>query len=77
MEIESKRALCYFCLRCNRIHYELEPLYITHSFYRDKKGIQMRTIEKRVKKKQSILLGYNFPRVSNKLKLGVKKKWNG
>ena len=77
MEIESKRALCYFCLRCNRIHYELEPLYITHSFYRDKKGIQMRTIEKRVKKKQSILLDYNFPRVSNKLKLGVKKKWNG
>jgi len=77
MEIESKRALCYFCLRCNRIHYELEPLYITHSYYRDKKGIQMRTIEKRVKKKQSILLDYNFPRVSNKLKLGVKKKWNG
>jgi len=77
MEIESKRALCYFCLRCNRIHYELEPLYITHSYYRDKKGIQMRTIEKRVKKKQSILLDYNFPKVSNKLKLGVKKKWNG
>ena len=77
MEIESKRALGYFCLRCNRIHYELEPLYITHSFYRDKKGIQMRTIEKRVKKKQSILLNYNFPKVSNKLKLGVKKKWNG
>ena len=74
MEIESKRALCYFCLRCNRIHYELEPLYITHSLYRDKKGIQMRTIEKRVKKKQSTLLDYNFPRVSNKLKLGVKKK---
>ena len=77
MEIESKRALGYFCLRCNRIHYELEPLYITHSYYRDKKGIQMRTIEKRVKKKQSTLLDYNFPRVSNKLKLGVKKKWNG
>ena len=77
MEIESKRALCYFCLRCNRIHYELEPLYITHSFYRDKKGIQMRTIEKRVKKKQSTLLNHNFLRVSNKLKLGVKKKWNG
>jgi len=77
MEIESKRALCYFCLRCNRIHYELEPLYITHSYYRDKKGIQMRTIEKRVKKKQSILLDYNFPKVSNKLKLGVKKKWTG
>jgi len=77
MEIESKKVLGYFCLRCNRIHYELEPLYITHSFYRDKKGIQMRTIEKRVKKKQSTLLDYNFPRVSNKLKLGVKKKWNG
>ena len=77
MEIESKRALCYFCLRCNRIHYELEPLYITHSYYRDKKGIQMRTIEKRVKKKQSTLLNHNFLRVSNKLKLGVKKKWNG
>ena len=77
MEIESKRALGYFCLRCNRIHYELEPLYITHSYYRDKKGIQMRTIEKRVKKKQSTLLDYNFSRVSNKLKLGVKKKWTG
>ena len=77
MEIESKKVLGYFCLRCNRIHYELEPLYITHSYYRDKKGIQMRTIEKRVKKKQSILLDYNFPKVSNKLKLGVKKKWNG
>ena len=74
MEIESKRALGYFCLRCNRIHYELEPLYINHSLYRDKKGIQMRTIEKRVKKKQSTLLDYNFPRVNNKLKLGVKKK---
>jgi len=34
----------------------------------------MRTIEKRVKKKQSTLLDYNFPRVSNKLKLGDKKK---
>ena len=77
MEIESKKVLGYFCLRCNRIHYELEPLYITHSYYRDKKGIQMRTIEKRVKKKRSILLEYNFPRVINKLKLGVKKKWNG
>ena len=74
MEIESKKVLGYFCLRCNRIHYELESLYITHSFYRDKKGIQMRTIEKRVKKKQSTLLNYNFPRVSNKFKLGVKKK---
>jgi len=75
MEIESKRALCYFCLRCNRIHYELEPLYITHSFYRDKKGIQMRTIEKRVKKKQTSLLDYNFfSSILNNFKLGVKKK---
>jgi len=71
---EADMTRSYFCLRCNRIHYELEPLYITHSFYRDKKGIQMRTIEKRVKKKQSTLLDYNFSRVSNKLKLGDKKK---
>ena len=75
MEIESKRVLGYFCLRCNRIHYELEPLYITHSFYRDKKGIQMRTIEKRVKKKQISLLDYNFfSNMPNNLKLGGKKK---
>ena len=75
MEIESKRALGYFCLRCNRIHYELEPLYITHSFYRDKKGIQMRTIEKKVKKKQISLLDYNFfSNMPNNLKLGGKKK---
>ena len=75
MEIESKKVLSYFCLGCNRIHYELESLYITHSFYRDKKGIQMRTIEKRVKKKQISLLDYNFfSNMPNNLKLGGKKK---
>ena len=75
MEIESKKVLSYFCLGCNRIHYESEPLYIIHSSYRDKKGIQIRTIEKRVKKKQTNLLDYNFPSsIPNNLKLEVKKK---
>ena len=75
MRIEVKTVLSYFCLRCNKLHYEREGLYIVHKDYRDRKGIQMRTIEKRTKNKQTSLVEYGFlSNISRSLKLGEKRK---
>ena len=75
IKIETKMVLSYFCLRCNKLHYEREGLYIVHRDYRDRKGIQMRTIEKRTKNKQTSLVEYGFPsNIPKSLKLGEKRK---
>jgi hypothetical protein len=73
MPIESKKVLAYRCLRCNKIHYAGEGLYKDHFDYRDKMGVQLRTIEKNVKKKQTSLVDFGFPKVNTNLKLGEKK----